>query len=1498
MERQSKKYITFIMTIVCMLFFMLSVSVTVHAVDIDRSSNYIQITKTGNKAADMVAAAKAQMNNNYRSLYYNQAWCSYFVSDVARVAGCGDIIPGDGYSGYLKNNTINAGGTVVSSPQAGDIVFYYCNACKNWVHVGLMADSVNSIEGNYNSKVSWVPGFYRDSEDHTTASGTIRRTFVRPAYGGASASTTTFKEDSKYNSVKGFKGYTCSTGNVELLQANLSTRIGYIYPTDECTVHELYTNGWCKVTCPWNDGGTRTGYTKISNFILSPTASIGTYKASSYINLYSKSNLSTQIYRIYPGDTCLTIGTSGSATQVFMPMTGKGYYELGWAKLPSASTSSLTRNTKYPVNFKCRILSNSNSEVCAYGSVNDSGTYVGHVYVDDDCVIQEVYTNGWCKFTCPFYGKTQTVYGKFSDFSSCNIDPYSLKAPKYAKTYYKSDKAAEVGWVDVGDDVTVIAVSGTMSQIIYPADVGKRCGWIDSSALIDQYTVTYNANGGTGAPSSQTANKGEEITISTVIPERTGYTFTGWTDEKGNVTYASGSKYSGNTSITLYAAWRKNTYYITYNANGGEETPDIQLQQYGEPVVVEDSLCDLEQYFYVNNGIEEGNETDIVTLKRGFVAWNTEQNGSGETINVGQNYTPNENVTLYAQYGKASFTEADFPEVPERTGCTFEGWYDKQEDGSKLEAEVELDPDLSAIYAYWAAKTYVVSYNANGGSDEPEPQTKIFGETLKLSENTPTRDEYTFKGWGLTRDSKEVAYESGSDYKNNEEITLYAVWDKIVSNLSSITVKTSPKKTIYKFGEELDTEGLELTLTYANGNTETITSGYAVSGYDSHKSGTQTITVTYGGQAAVFNVEVNPLDEIAVVSISDVIGAAPGEEIDVDITLTKNPGFSFMMLKLEYDTDALELVSAENKTSDNHLFIMDDVIMWDSAKDVSVGATMKEPMGTVTFRIKPGITLVDGEAICNISIAQDSLICYNEQEKEVAVRAVNGEVHINTVEYGNVDGKETINEADVQALRVYIISGEATEGFNEKAADVNGDGVIDGRDIIRLNQYLLDNTVKLGYDPSKAIGSNGENIFTHDMKLSITNISEIENNMFTAEINLDGNPGVAALSVYVRYDSDCMELVQVENGNIVSGTLAQDQDNKELLVWTTDSVSDSKGTLAQLTFSIKEEANAGEAPISVVVASCYDRNEKSHYGESDISYVSVPMREVVADGISLSETEILLEGGEAAELEAIVTPLDASDKTVDWESSDDTVAAVSDVGQIRALKKGETKITARIQGITEVCTVKVISDPPVEEEDTSQKDTTTETKGENTPQKDGTTSTKLTYQLKTEPSSVKIAAGKKVKMKLAASNGSILSNTMVIWKSSNSKVASVNAKGIVTFKKNSGGKKVVITAAMKDGSGQKWKLQLKSMKGAVKSIKLSGKKTVKSGKSIKLKAIVKTTKGTANKKLTWTSSNPKIAKVSSSGKVSTVKGAKGKIKITAKATDGSGKKNTITITVK
>ena len=284
---------------------------------------------------------------------------------------------------------------------------------------------------------------------------------------------------------------------------------------------------------------------------------------------------------------------------------------------------------------------------------------------------------------------------------------------------------------------------------------------------------------------------------------------------------------------------------------------------------------------------------------------------------------------------------------------------------------------------------------------------------------------------------------------------------------------------------------------------------------------------------------------------------------------------------------------------------------------------------------------------------------------------------------------------------------------------------------------------------------------------------------------------------------------------------------------------------------------------SVKNDSWYERvfNISKANGTLTITPVQVP-----ATAITLNATSQKLTEGKTVTLAATVTPADTTDAVV-WTSSNTKVATVSADGVVTAVKEGTAVITATAGNVKATCKI-TVSKAVV----------------------------KVT-KVSVTASARNIAAGKKVQLKAAVAP-SKATNKAVTWKSSNTKVATVSSKGVVTFSKKAGGKKVTITATAKDGSKKYGKITLTCMKGSVKKITLSGVKTLKAGKTAKVKAKVTTMNGKANKTLTWTSSNTKIATVNKTGKVKAVKGKKGTVTITARATDGSGKKATIKIRVR
>lgn len=146
---------------------------------------------------------------------------------------------------------------------------------------------------------------------------------------------------------------------------------------------------------------------------------------------------------------------------------------------------------------------------------------------------------------------------------------------------------------------------------------------------LSNYTVTYNANGGSGAPSSQTKYNGKSLTLSSTKPTRSGYVFSKWnTKSDGSGTsYNPGASYTSNANLTLYAIWTANTYTVTYNANGGSGAPSSQTKTYGKDLTL--------------------SSTKPTRANYTFRGWATSAGGN-VAYSAGAKYTTNASVTLYA----------------------------------------------------------------------------------------------------------------------------------------------------------------------------------------------------------------------------------------------------------------------------------------------------------------------------------------------------------------------------------------------------------------------------------------------------------------------------------------------------------------------------------------------------------------------------------------------------------------------------------------------------------------------------------------------------------------------------------------------------------------------------------------------------------------------------------------------------------------------------------
>lgn len=141
--------------------------------------------------------------------------------------------------------------------------------------------------------------------------------------------------------------------------------------------------------------------------------------------------------------------------------------------------------------------------------------------------------------------------------ASINSGSYELSIT--APTGYKVSTVS----VDGGS----LTTEGTTGSAEYTGTVNVSDNTIVTVAYAKlTYSISYNANNGSGAPNAQTKIYGETLTLSSTKPTRTGYTFQNWnTASNGSgTTYASGASYTANAAATLYAQWKANTYKITY----------------------------------------------------------------------------------------------------------------------------------------------------------------------------------------------------------------------------------------------------------------------------------------------------------------------------------------------------------------------------------------------------------------------------------------------------------------------------------------------------------------------------------------------------------------------------------------------------------------------------------------------------------------------------------------------------------------------------------------------------------------------------------------------------------------------------------------------------------------------------------------------------------------------------------------------------------------------
>ena len=304
------------------------------------------------------------------------------------------------------------------------------------------------------------------------------------------------------------------------------------------------------------------------------------------------------------------------------------------------------------------------------------------------------------------------------------------------------------------------------------------------------YRVTYYANGGSGAPAAQTKTHGKSLTISSTKPSRAGYSFAGWGKTSTSTTayIQPGGTFTTNMNLDLYAIWKPNTYYISFNGNGSTSGSTATMScKYGT------------SYTLNANGFARTGYT--------FNGWSMYKDGSGTRYSDKKSVsnltsTNNATVTLYAQWkytvsfngnGATSGSTAALTLAYSksgnltangfaRTGYTFNGWNTADNGSGTAYADKASVSNLTnrTLYAQWKANTYTVSFDSNSGSAVSAKSVSYNSTYGTLP--TPTRTGYTFAGWFTAASGgSQVTASSKMTIAGNS--TLYAHW-----NLNSYTI--------------------------------------------------------------------------------------------------------------------------------------------------------------------------------------------------------------------------------------------------------------------------------------------------------------------------------------------------------------------------------------------------------------------------------------------------------------------------------------------------------------------------------------------------------------------------------------------------------------------------------------------------------------------------------------------------------------------------------------
>lgn len=643
-------------------------------------------------------------------------------------------------------------------------------------------------------------------------------------------------------------------------------------------------------------------------------------------------------------------------------------------------------------------------------------------------------------YTCPVvtFNANGGSVGTASKKVFINTPYGTLPAPTRTGYYFAGWYTAASGGSLVKEDTNV---SITFNQTLY-------AHWTPYT-----YTVSYNANGGTGAPGNQTKTHGQSLTLSSVKPTKDGYTFQGWsTTLNGSVQYNPGSAYSGNANLTLYAVWNPVKYPIYFNANGGTGAPDTQYQTHFEYLTL----------------------SSVVPKKAGytFKGWSTTLNGT-VAYQPGGQFGENRSVTLYAVWAVIPVTSITL----NQTSASL-----KKGETLTLTATVAPSDAANKSVTWSSGNTSVATVSTSGvvtavgeGTAVITVKTADGGKTATCTVAVAHTHNYTGTYYEAAHPHKayskcscgEINY-TGATQKVASCASCYPVTgvtlDKTTATLKkgetlTLSVTVSPSDAANKAFTVTSSNPSVMSAKYRIGicvgdlfDGSTCTVSHCEFTALSAGSTTLTFTTEDGQKTASCKVTVTEpvVNAKAKFTLSEASGR-PGDTVKITLSLkTEETVNSIAISGITYDKSIMTFTGFSDYEHIEDLTILPPT--FDEEKmaiviGLKTAAAFDGDICTLNFKIHEnaleGVTNIDASSVVKLKSA------------EIPSAVASGKVNIRLQTLGDIDGNDTVDIDDAVLLFQYSMLPELYPISYAGNLDFNKDGTVDIDDAVRLFQYSM-----------------------------------------------------------------------------------------------------------------------------------------------------------------------------------------------------------------------------------------------------------------------------------------------------------------------------------------------------------------------------------------------------------------------------------------------------------